>query len=363
MIRGMHRVLCPVCGRETDALVEGLCPQCFRARHPLIQKKKELTIQHCRVCGAYRFGNSAWIQETSALEEELRKRMETFLVLGGRISEAHFKLHPRSRVLEVRVRGVAFGLQGEPYWESYTLPFRLLETLCDSCVRHRARKTAAVVQIRAEDRDLTVGERRAVQEVLLNLSEESRGATLDWIPIKVENVPHGVDVHFTSYDAARGFVKLLSEKIFFNVLETNKLIGVTHSGRRKHLQTIRLLLPKFKRGDVIQLKGELYFVEDIRASKAILLDVKKLDRATIPLSRSTLSKITVYAPGDTLEQGIILSRYGNTVQVMSVLSNNVFEVEGQTLENITPGNRVLLLRIGERVFLIPASNGEKSSQS
>lgn len=357
----MVRAVCPLCGRAVDRLIDGLCPQCYRANHPLIQQKREIALQRCRICGAYRHGNSAWIQEVKALEEEMKRRINSFLVFKGRVNEIQLRVRPDRRILEIRVTGLAHGLQDEPHSEDYTIPIKLRETICDTCMKHVAKRSIATVQIRADARELTKEERNNVEEVLATLLKDSRKSQTDRVPIKVEEAPHGIDIHFATYAAAREFVRLLSERMFFDVLETSKIIGITHSGREKHKQTIRLLLPKFKKGDVVELKEHLYLVEDIRASKAILLDLEKSTKITIPLSRSSLENINIYATSEDLEHGIIISRYENIVHVMSTADDTILEVEVKDLNaaNLAPGCSVMILKRGERVYLISRESKPK----
>lgn len=310
-------------------------------------------IQQCRICGAYKHGNSGWTQDVEVLEGDIKRRLSHFLAFSGRVAEVILRVRPEDRVLEVRAKGVAHGLESEPYWESLELPLKLRLAVCDGCMKHLAKRSNATVQIRADGRELTGEERRVVQEALTTLMK-SKGLQTSKVPIKVEDVPHGVDVHFATYAAAREFVRILSEKIFFDVLETSKLVGVTRSGREKHKQTLRLLLPRFKKGDVVEVRGRLYLVEDIRAPKLILLDLERDERMTIPLTRSNVSAINVYAASEELERGVVISESENVVYVMSARDNSLLEVEARGLRaaRLAPGCRVSLLRLEGRVYLV-----------
>ncbi len=47
------RKVCALCGRETDILIEGLCPDCYRKTHPLARVKRDVVgIVRCPSCGA-----------------------------------------------------------------------------------------------------------------------------------------------------------------------------------------------------------------------------------------------------------------------------------------------------------------------
>ena len=356
MCFAMVRAVCPLCGNSTDILIEGLCPNCFREKHPLASQKREVRLQRCRVCGAYKLGGSPWIRDPGALEEELKRRAKTFLSFNGRVIETRMHLRLHEGVLEVEVRGIAHGLASEPYWERLLIPLRVQETVCDSCFRHLAKGAAAIVQIRAMGRELTKSEREAIEEALSELARGGRETSADRLPLKVEERSHGLDIHFATYAAAREFTKLLAGRLYFDLLETSKLVGVSRSGREKHKHTLRLLLPGFKEGDVVEYEGQPCVVDGIRSGKALLTRLADRGRLSIPLTRSTIAQIRVLAAHETLERAVVVSRYGETVHVMDPLSNTLVEIYVRDPGmQLAPGQSVTLYRHGDSIYLVSVS--------
>ncbi len=46
-----------MCGRETDILIEGLCPDCYRKTHPLARVKRDVVgIVRCQAVAQYSTG-------------------------------------------------------------------------------------------------------------------------------------------------------------------------------------------------------------------------------------------------------------------------------------------------------------------
>lgn len=62
----MRRV-CALCGRETDILIEGLCPDCYRKTHPLVRVKRDFVgIVRCPSCGAMLY-RGRWVRDQGSL--------------------------------------------------------------------------------------------------------------------------------------------------------------------------------------------------------------------------------------------------------------------------------------------------------
>jgi NMD protein affecting ribosome stability and mRNA decay len=140
------------------------------------------------------------------------------------------------------------------------------------------------------------------------------------------------------------------------VLETSKLIGVTSSGREKRRLTIRLLLPSFKRGDVVDIEGKLYLVDSVISGKIIVRDLETFEKSSLPLSRLNLNNVRVYASRENLEEGVIVSNDGASIYVLLPSSGDMLEVSvkhGKQAAMFTPGSKVSILRKAGEIILVP----------
>lgn len=350
----MARVACPSCGRVTDVLVEGLCPDCFRALHPLVVQKREIKLEECRVCGAFRLGGSRWIRNLEELEREVLRKLSSFVEVKGGVQELSLSLE--RGVLKLKVLGKAHEALPSNYVEVHELRFKISRTICDSCLGYVSKRKTAIVQVRAKGRMLTQDEIAVIKNALSTLSSLSASKGLNYMPVEVKEEPFGMDIYFSSSTVASEFVRRLSGKLYFDVLETSKLIGVTSSGREKHRLTIRLLLPSFKRGDIVGIEGKLYLVDSVISGKIIVRDLETFEKGSLPLSRLNLNNVRVYASRENLEEGVVVSNDGASIYVMLPSSGDVLEVSvkhGKQAAMFTPGSKVSILRKAGEIILVP----------
>jgi len=346
--------VCPSCGRETDALVGGLCPDCFRANHPLVVQRKEIKIEECRICGALRLGGSKWLRNLGRFEEEVLRRISTFADVRGEVQELSLNLE--RGVLRLKVLGKADEELPESYVEVHELRFRISRTICESCFGYVSKRKSAIVQIRARGRELTQEERKIIKNALSALSSHSTSRGLEYVPVEVKEEAFGMDIYFSSSTAANEFVRVLSGRLHFDVLETSKLIGVTNSGKEKHRLTIRLLLPPFKRGDLVDIGGKLFLVDSIASGKIIVRDLVTFERNSLPLSRLNLNTLRVQASSEDLEEGFVISNDGTSIYVMTASNREVLEIpvrNDRQAALLAPGSRVGILRRAGETIVVP----------
>jgi len=320
----------------------------------LLVQKKEIRLEECRVCGAFRLGGSKWIRDAGKLEEEILRRLTSFAEIRGVVQELTLNLERNT--IKLTVLGKAHEALPESYVEAHELRFKISKTICDSCLGYVSRRKTAIVQIRARGRELTRDERTVIKNTLNVLSARSASKGLDHVPVEVKEEPFGMDIYFSSSAVANEFVRMLSGRLHFDVLETSKLIGVTNSGREKHRLTIRLLLPPFKRGDIVNIDGKLFLVDGIASGKIIVRDLITFEKNTLPLSRLNLNNVHVHASKEDLEEGIVVSNDGISVYVITSSSREMLEISikhGRQAALFTPGSRVGILRKTDEIILVP----------
>uniref|UniRef100_A0A7C4FEE1 Nmd3 N-terminal domain-containing protein n=1 Tax=Thermofilum pendens TaxID=2269 RepID=A0A7C4FEE1_THEPE len=349
----MARVVCPLCGEVTDVLVEGLCPNCFRALHPLVVQKREIRLEKCRVCGAFRLSGSRWSRDPEELEKEMLRKLSSFAEVKGEVRELSLNLE--KGILRLKVLGKAHEALPSNYVEVHELRLKVSRAICETCLGYVSKKKTAIVQVRANGRELTPDEVVVIKNTLNKLSSLSASRGPDYAPVEVKEEPFGMDIYFSSSAVASEFVRMLSGKLHFDILETSKLIGVTSSGREKRRLTIRLLLPSFKRGDIVSIGDRLFLIDSIASGKIIVRDLETFEKSSLPLSRLNLSNIRVHVSKENLEEGVVVSNDGTSIYVMPS-SGEILEVSIRHEKQaalFTPGGRVGILRRSGKIILVP----------
>ncbi|MGB9709809.1 MAG: NMD3-related protein [Infirmifilum sp.] len=354
----MQRLLiCPACGRETDKLVEGLCEDCYRKEHPLLELKSDHVELHvCRICGSLSIRKDKWLSSREDLEEDLEKNISKIARVRGLLREVDIKVSEDLSLIIIKAKGRASNELRSDYVEEHVMKVLTRKTVCEACLGQVSRRKHALIQIRARDQRL--GEKRLkeiskiIEDTLTELSTRDPSA----VPVEVQQKPEGLDIYFSGYPAARKVAEALSRRMYVEVLETSKLIGVDGSGREKYKRTIRLLLPGFVPGDVVKLDQELYYVSALSQRYVELLNLQRYTKVRLNLTREVTSKMNVVASEEDLAEGLVLSKSGNFLQVLNLRTYETFEVYLEKAEALTMfpvSEKVKILLFGEKTYLIP----------
>ena len=341
--------VCPVCGRRVSKFYGGLCEDCYRASHRLAELPSAIEVTVCRACGSYKLGR-AWVRPLTSdpLSEAVRGAVAREVRARGRLVALEV-VEWGGGLVRVKVLGTpAEGV--EPYEEEHTVALRVRWGLCTSCAMVKSKREAARVQVRARGRPLTKGEIEAVKGIVQQAVGSRRGA-----PDLVDVVERegGVDFVFSSLSGAKLAVAALRRELLASVLETRKAVGAT-SGRRLARRTLRVLLPGFRRGDVIEYLGRLYYVLDVRRAGARLLDLETYSELSIGEARPLIERSRVVLKREELEPALVASATSGVVDLVPLGSQRAvtLSVSGHPVW-LKPGAYVLVANVGHRLYLLP----------
>ena len=361
----MVRRFCAICGKETDELIDNLCFECYRRLHPLVEVPKEVEVRVCRGCFSYYLGGR-WIGPKSedpleAFREAVNANVRRSIRFKGKVLSLEVSAGPLSALprkgaklpVRLKIRGSA-NARMPSYEEERVVTISVRYLLCPSCMVVAGGKERAVLQLRAEDRELTSREmkrlKEIVEKVLHELYQTDKGAVvLDW-----EEREGRLDVYLASPHAARRLASYIQRKLAARRLETTKVVGFKR-GKPVVRLTVRLLLPPFRVGDIVEFKGNPLLVESIgsRGVKGLLL--------------TTYSRIKV--PFTKLSRGakLLLKRedLGNAMVVavnppyVTLLREPGYQQLELRMEKIPlwvkEGAKVGLAELRGRLFVIPLS--------
>lgn len=283
VIVGMVSRFCALCGKETNELLENLCYECYRRLHPLVRLPSEIEVKVCKNCFSY-YLSGKWVsprsqQPLSALREAIRAKVRKSLKFEGKVEEVKvmndilIKLPKKGEFLGIRVKVKGKVHEKLPsYEEEYLVRVTVTYSLCPSCMVVVGGKEKAILQLRADGRSIGREEmeklKLTISKALEEVYEVDKGAViLDWVEKE-----GSLDVYLASTYAARRIASYIQKFFAAKRLETNKVIGYKR-GKPVTRLTIRLSLPSFRKGDVVDFKGNPLLIESISKSgvKGLLL--------------------------------------------------------------------------------------------
>ncbi len=227
----MRPRICPGCGRTSELFVEGLCPDCFSSRKPLVRGlPQSISAELCRICGSVRV-KGRWLQ-ARGFDDAVRIVVESMQlkplppIEDARISGLQFETIPDWRT---RVRLKIEGRVGSAKLSQEVLiTVSLKPSICPTCTIRRSGEYDTLVQVRGEG-DLV----KLVEKALEKLGEWSS-------LVEVVESGEGVDVYFTHRGAASRFLKMLSRLAKVKSISSieHELVGLSSSGRPRSRKSI-----------------------------------------------------------------------------------------------------------------------------
>lgn len=253
-------MFCVECGAEGPT-VGGLCPRCFAKRHPLVEPPAHVDLPRCRQCGALRF-RAGWSRVD--LEKTIPRLLEEKIPPLPPYPRARFTAAARPEdeanfLLAVTASGAYEGVEQT---QTFRVRLRLKPSLCDTCARQSSKYYEGILQVRADDRDLTEQEVRTVRTLVLSRVDRTREEAGDFVS-KVEEVRGGMDFYLSTNALGTRLAKEIAEAMGGTVTASPKLYG-QRQGKELYRVTTLVRLPAFRVGDVVRHRGALAEVVEVR---------------------------------------------------------------------------------------------------
>ncbi len=241
---------CVVCGRANLPLEDGVCADCFAARHRLISAPQRAVVVVCPTCGARRVGRH-WAgtglpQLLSA--QDLTPLLQPLPEVG--IRRVDWEEVGGSATVREYLGRATISFRDSIRTTEVPLSVRVDARTCPDCSRKSGHFFTAVLQLRAEDegpRERAPELRRrlegAIDQVLLEAREEWR-RSISW---RVQR-PEGWDYFFTDTLAARSIARLLKRRLDAGLKESASLFG-RKEGRDVYRVTFCVRVPRDRARD------------------------------------------------------------------------------------------------------------------
>lgn len=339
---------CVECGRQVPSLIGGSCPDCFIAKAPLLEAPDVLDVELCAHCDARHVG-AHWIDPDEGVGLDWIREEAT---------RAAIKVHPR-------VQGVVLSVTEEPQDERHfrhhlaldgfiedtpvhferDLTNRMRRSVCDRCSRMFGGYYAAIIQLRATDRDVTQHElNRAHKLVGDELDRQRASGNRESFLTKSGAVPGGFDYYLGDIEGCRTVARVVAEKLGAVVEEHAKLSG-RQEGEDVYRVTFRVRIRLFAPGDFATVGDDI--VQFQTATRGRALVVRLLDRKTDKVAEEYLRRL---GGPEILAEAVLVSQDAAHLQVMDPVTFRTIDVSRPPGFE-AKGDTVWVLRHEERLYL------------
>ena len=264
--------ICPKCGRPTE---NGFCSRCRVEETEWMICESRVHCTHCPTCGSLKTG-SIWADtqlEREDLIEELAisgiKLHES--VFDYRIHISHYDPSPNRTMAKVSVEGTLYGIHVE---QSCNILIVWVKEQCDRCSRLSGNYYSGIIQVRAEGRKPDDWEKEKAVEIASSIEEtfQNNGDRLSFIT-KMEENRDGVDIVVSSHSIGESISKEIRNRLGGRDERHPKLIG-EKKGKPVYRITYPVRLPKFRRGDIIEINRSYFEVRGNESGNMRLFDLQ-----------------------------------------------------------------------------------------
>lgn len=326
---------CVECGAE-GKVYESVCEKCFLKKHKLAKLPEALDIEVCKECGAFLIG-SIWnkVPRERAIEMVLDKAVSyEKIVDSSQFTVEFFPEDDMNISIKVHYDMYVDDLRAKKDLQSRV---RIKPSQCVTCTRKKSKYFEAILQVRADGRNLSEDELEEIYEFV----HEKVDASSESFISQEERLHGGIDFYLGSNTLARKLSKELASMYSAQEASSPKLVGMK-DGHDMYRVTYSVRLPEYKVGDVISHKGSLYQIVKMATTITVanLEDMKKY--------KFTLSELVGSRVEDcSFLEAIVLAQTEDEMQIM----------EPETMKTITIKKPEVSYPTGEKVSIIKCEKG------
>jgi nonsense-mediated mRNA decay protein 3 len=352
---------CYLCGKKS--VVDGLCSECYNQQHPLIEVPTPITLQVCKKCGSVKVPGG-WLKiSTGELnkDEVTEREIEVILqqeikILGEDVTLALEEEKKLDRVSHLVVIATGKSHKDLPDYDEYhPVEIRFSYGTCDTCGMMSGGYYEAILQIRADDREISDTEKREFTQIVTDMTVAKYKSDDKAFVTLIDDNKYGIDYYIGSEHLAKSLSDEFQSRYIAERKENYKLVGEDKTGKRKYRITILIRLPRFSIGDFVLIDEQPCQVLEMGRNSLTCFNLIKRERFTISPRNVKWRSLQYLAPvTDRREFMIVTHVFGQPIQIMDSESFEVSEIEESVLDSeITSGAKIHGFFFEDQLYILP----------
>ncbi|MDP8011326.1 MAG: 60S ribosomal export protein NMD3 [Thermoplasmata archaeon] len=334
---------CIICGKR-EALVGGMCPECFLESKKFVNPPKKVELSICPRCGAIKLGNN-WnydLNRDKGIDKIILK--ETSLEDDRVNFTFSWKIIENQNLLEL-IYNIKFNESEKS--EMYQVPLIIKIQTCPRCSKFSGDYFESILQIRSS-RKLTRSELDDIKDFVLKTIEREMLKNPELYILKQEFKDSGFDLYLSANNSAKIISKKISERYGATVKESPQLAGVK-DGEKFYRVTYSVRMPDYAEGDFIKLKNERFKILAIKKGQIKVRNIENGNIGSITQKDFIDKEYSIFARKDDVENAIVLYEKNNEIAIMET-KNYATTIVKKPPFNVS--KEVLIIKDGENVFIV-----------
>ena len=346
-------MFCVECGSTDKKMVGNICIDCFLKDFQMIELPERIEVQICSHCNS-KLEEGKWSEEFIPEEEIIYRALERNIKISDEVSNEIINLEidqMKGTIASCYVEVVG-EVEGTQIEETQETEVKILKTVCPTCSKLQAGYYEAVIQFRADSRDIKKEEYEKADEVVeRTLIKQSKKDKLAYCP-QIAKLKEGYDYYIGSLKTGRKVAEALKDEFGGTIKESPRLISEDKStGKGLYRIWISVRIPEFELGDIIRYENKFLQVNDIDKNRVTCTDIKDSKKHSIPLKH--MEEIELVKKQEEIETTTIISKSPKTIQILDPVDYSAVDLEmKEELSDCEIGDEIRLIKIDNYIYLV-----------
>ena len=282
------------------------------------------------------------------LEQELQ-------ILGEDVEISIEKQKELDRVVHIMVHATGKAHASLPSFQnSIAVEVRVANGNCDTCSMMSSGYHEIILQVRAEDREVTEKEEEQILSLITERTVAEYGKDTKAFVTSIDKNRFGLDILLGSEHLGKRIADELESLFLASRKENYKLISQERGGKKKYRVTIVLRLPRFSEGDFVEVVNKPCQVLSMGRGGLKCYDLTERFEFTVTPKSSKWKTLRFLALKSDIRQNLVVSiDYDDTVQIMDTESLKLFEVKRAALGNdFQQGDTIGVIHLNNNIYAV-----------
>lgn len=347
-------MFCVECGSTDKKMVGNICIDCFLKDFQMIEIPKRIEVQICSHCNS-KLDQGKWSEENIPEEEIIYRALERNIQISDEVSNEIINLEidqMKGTIASCYVEAIG-EVYGEQLEETHDCEVKILKTVCPTCSKLQAGYYEAVIQFRADKREIKIEEYAKADEIVeRTLIKQSKKDKLAYCP-QIAKLKEGYDYYIGSLKSAKKVAEALKDEFGGIIKESPRLISEDKStGKGLYRIWISIRIPEFEIGDFIKYENKISHVKDIDKNRIICIDIENDNKQfTVPLKN--MENIELVKKEDEIKTTTIIAKSPKMIQILDPSDYSAVDLEMKAgFEDCSIGDEIKLIKIDNYIYLI-----------
>ena len=313
-------MFCVECGKEGPVFKEGVCLECYLKTHSFTKGPELIDIPVCSHCNSFKYKNT-WTSDLFG--DVIRRIIKNTFQISNELKKIDINTECKEEKERINCKVFISGfIDDVEISEEHELLVRLKKTACDVCSKKFGGYHEAIIQIRADKRNLT---QKEINEIISNVEifvenlKAKGNRTLFITDIGTEH--GGIDFFLSEKGFGLAIINKIQRQYGGEIKKSSKNIGMKDS-KQVYRVTYLLRLPAFRKGDFISCNDSYFYISSISKNKVHISELSSWNDQVLDYKQ--IKNVHIEGGNELIKEMILVNQTDNEVQVMD---EKTFEIK------------------------------------